>query len=79
MYVLKENESIVKRKVEFNPFSPVDLVEPLVIRANVGDEVEILFENQLPFDAGMHIHNAEYDVLTSDGAFVLVKSRYNNS
>jgi len=70
MYVLKENESIVKRKVELNPFSPVDLVEPLVIRANVGDEVEILFENQLPFDAGMHIHNAEYDVFTSDGAFV---------
>lgn len=70
MYILKENEKIIKKKVELNPFTPVDLVEPLVIRANEGDEIEIHFENQLPFNAGMHIQNAEYDVLTSDGAFV---------
>ena len=70
MYVLKENEDIVKKKVELNPFSTVDLVEPLVIRANVGDTIEILFENQLPFNTGIHIQNAEYDVMTSDGAFV---------
>lgn len=70
MYVLKENESLVKKQVELNPYSTVDLVEPLVIRANVGDEIEVLFENQLPFNTGMHIQNAEYDVFTSDGAFV---------
>jgi len=70
MYVLKENESLVKKQVEKNPYTPVDLVEPLVIRACVGDEIEILFENQLPFNTGMHIQNAEYDVLTADGAFV---------
>ena len=70
MYVLKENEEIVKKKVELNPFMPVDLVEPLVIRANEGDEIEVLFENQLCFNAGIHIQNAEYDVFTSDGAFV---------
>ena len=70
MYVLKENESIIKKKVENNPFSTVDEVEPLVIRANVGDEIEVLFENQLPFNTGIHIQNAEYDVMTSDGAFV---------
>lgn len=70
MYVLKENESIIKKKVESNPFSTVDEVEPLVIRANVGDEIEVLFENQLPFNTGIHIQNAEYDVMTSDGAFV---------
>ena len=70
IYVLKENESLVKKKVELNPYTPVDLVEPLVIRANVGDEIEILFENKLPFNTSMHIQNAEYDVLTSDGAFV---------
>ncbi|RHW37626.1 copper oxidase [Lysinibacillus yapensis] len=70
MYVLKENEDVVKEKVKLNPFSTVDLVEPLVIRANVGDEIEVLFENQLPFNTGMHIQNAEYDVFTSDGAFV---------
>ncbi len=77
MYVLKENESIIKKKVENNPFSTVDEVEPLVIRANVGDEIEVLFENQLPFNTGIHIQNAEYDVMTSDGAFVGLNQRYN--
>ncbi|TSI06690.1 multicopper oxidase domain-containing protein [Lysinibacillus sp. BW-2-10] len=70
MYVLKENESRIKKKVELNPFSTVDEVEPLVIRANVGDEIEVLFENQLPFNTGIHIQSVEYDVMTSDGAFV---------
>ena len=70
MYVLKENEELVKTLVDKNPYTPVDLVEPLVIRACVGDEVEILFENQLPFNTGMHIQRAEYDVMTADGSFV---------
>ncbi|WP_246938570.1 multicopper oxidase domain-containing protein [Bacillus pinisoli] len=70
MYVLKENESKVRELVKKNPFTPVDLVQPLVIRANEGDVVEILFENKLPFNASMHFQEAEYDVLTSDGANV---------
>ena len=70
IYVLKENEHKVKSLVKRNPFSVVDLVQPLVIRANEGDEVEVLFENQLPFHTSMHFQEAEYDVLTSDGANV---------
>lgn len=70
MYVLKENEDCVRTLVAKHPFSPVDLVQPLVIRGNVGDHIEILFENQLSFPVSMHIQNAEYDVFTSDGAFV---------
>ncbi|MCA1031112.1 multicopper oxidase domain-containing protein [Bacillus timonensis] len=70
MYVLKENEEKVKKLVKKNPFTPVDLVQPLVIRANDGDVVEILFENKVPFHAGMHFQEADYDVLTSDGANV---------
>ncbi|MCP8616006.1 multicopper oxidase domain-containing protein [Salirhabdus salicampi] len=70
MYVLKENEQKVKELVRKNPFTPVDLVEPLVIRANVGDEVEILFENKLHVPASMHFQEADYDVMTSDGANV---------
>lgn len=70
MYVLKENEASVKRQVASNPFSPVDLVQPLTIRANVGDDIEIIFENQLPFATSMHIQRAEYNVQDSDGAFV---------
>lgn len=70
MYVLKENENIVKECVTQNLFMPVELVEPLTIRANVGDDIEVLFENQLPFATSMHIQRAEYDVQTSDGAYV---------
>lgn len=70
MYVLKENEQIIKRLVKEHPFTPIDLVQPLTIRANVEDEIEICFENQLPFATSMQIQRAEYDVETSDGAFV---------
>ncbi|MBB6449218.1 hypothetical protein HNR44_001167 [Geomicrobium halophilum] len=70
MYVLKENEKTVKEQVACHPFTPVDLVQPLIIRANAGDDIEVLFENQLPFDTSMHIQQAEYNVQTSDGAFV---------
>ncbi|MGD6843793.1 multicopper oxidase domain-containing protein [Bacillus infantis] len=70
MYILKENEQKVKQLVRKNPFSPVDLVQPLTIRANEGDEVEVLFENQLPEPAGIHFQEADYNVLTSDGANV---------
>lgn len=68
IYVLKENEQKVKELVKKNPFTPVDLIEPLTIRANEGDTVEILFENQLNFAAGMHFQEIDYNVLTSDGA-----------
>ncbi|WP_409305804.1 copper oxidase [Peribacillus sp. SCS-155] len=70
MYVLKENEQKVKDLIRKNPFTPVELVQPLTIRANEGDIVEILFENQLPFAAGMHFQEADYDVKISDGANV---------
>lgn len=69
MYVLKENEKRVKHEVKLNPFTSVDLVQPLTIRANVGDDIEILFENRLPFNTSLHIQRAVYDVQTSDGAF----------
>ncbi|MBA2176082.1 multicopper oxidase domain-containing protein [Halobacillus locisalis] len=70
MYVLKENESKVRELVRKNPFTPVDLVQPLVIRANEGDEVEILFENKVHFNTGMHFQDVSYDVQEADGAAV---------
>ncbi|KGA96589.1 multicopper oxidase [Alkalihalobacillus alcalophilus ATCC 27647 = CGMCC 1.3604] len=70
MYVLKENEEIVKERVKCNPFMPEELVQPLTIRANAGDLIEILFENKLDFATSMHIQRADYDVQTSDGSFV---------
>lgn len=70
MYVLKENEQKVKELVKKNPFSTVDLVQPLVIRANEGETVEILLENKLTFNIGMHFQQAEYEVDQADGANV---------
>ncbi|QUW23521.1 multicopper oxidase domain-containing protein [Sporosarcina sp. Marseille-Q4063] len=70
IFVLKENEQKVKKMVEKNPFSPVDLVQPLIIRANEGDTVEILLENQLSFHVGLHFQQAEYDVRNADGVNV---------
>lgn len=70
MYVLKQNEARVRALVRANPLTPVSLVQPLVIRANAGECVEILFENKLPFNAGMTPHDLAYDVTTSDGAAV---------
>jgi hypothetical protein len=70
MFVLKENERRVRDEVARHPFSTVELVQPLTLRANVGDVVEILFENQLDHAASMHFQEAQYDVLAADGAHV---------
>ena len=68
MYVLKQNEDKVRKQIAKNPFTTVDLVQPLIIRANAGDEIEVLFENKLDFPASLHIQDVDYDVMTSDGA-----------
>lgn len=70
MYVLKENEKELKKAVEENPLTPVDLVQPLVIRANVGDLIVVNFENELDRHASIHIQGVKYDVFDSDGAAV---------
>ncbi|WP_026485682.1 multicopper oxidase domain-containing protein [Caldanaerobius polysaccharolyticus] len=70
MYVLAENEQLVRRLVEENPGKPVDLVQPLVIRVNQGDTVEIHFTNKLDFPASINVKGLSYSVLDSDGAFV---------
>ena len=70
MYVLKENEEDLKKAVADNPYMPVDLVQPLVIRANLGDVIIVDFENKLNRRASIHIQDVQYDVLDSDGAAV---------
>jgi FtsP/CotA-like multicopper oxidase with cupredoxin domain len=44
---------------EGEPFQPSPLVQPLVLRAHVGDCVEITLENKLPNPASIHVHNAQ--------------------
>ena len=70
MYVLKENEEAVKKAVAENPLTPVNIVQPLVIRANLGDLIIVKFENKLRRRASIHIQDVAYDVLRSDGASI---------
>ncbi|MCP8615273.1 multicopper oxidase domain-containing protein [Salirhabdus salicampi] len=70
IFTLKENVDKIKQLVKQNPHTPIELVQPLTIRANVGDEVVIYFENQLNEYASMHFQDVEYDVVKTDGAFV---------
>jgi FtsP/CotA-like multicopper oxidase with cupredoxin domain len=67
LYVLEEDEDAVRALVDANPFTPVDAVRPLVIRANAGDCIEVKFKNKLDFPASIHIQGVQYDVIKSNG------------
>lgn len=67
MYALAEDVPPIFEQVAANPFTPVELVRPLVVRANAGDCVKVRFENHLPFPASIHIQGVDYDVETADG------------
>lgn len=74
MYVLKQDaERIQKRARECFALpvpQPYEEVRPLVIRANLGDTIQINFENKLDRRASIHVQGLSYNVLTSDGANV---------
>lgn len=74
IYVLKKDAQRIQQKAR-GSFSlstpqPYKEVQPLVIRANAGDEIRINFYNKLNRNASMHVQGMRYDVLTSDGANV---------
>ena len=74
LYVLKQDSERIQREAR-NRFElpipqPYEEVCPLVIRANVGDTVQINFENKLDRRASIHVQGLSYNVLTSDGANV---------
>lgn len=70
MYVLRENENTLSEEVKKNPFTPVDIVQPLVIRGILWDIFIIDFENKLDRPASIHIQDVDYNVLSSDGASI---------
>ena len=70
MYVLEENEKLVKELVCKCTDTYINLVQPLVIRANLGDIVEIKFTNKLCFPASMSVAGLSYDIMKSDGSEV---------
>lgn len=52
---------------------PYKEVQPLVIRANLGDTVKVRFQNSLDRRLSIHVQGLSYDVNTSDGASVTEK------
>lgn len=74
LYVLKEDSQRIQQKARENfaltPPQPYKEVQPLVIRANVGDEIRVNFTNKLNRYASIHVQGLKFDVLTSDGANV---------
>lgn len=74
MYVLAQDSERIQRRARENfalsPPQPYEEVRPLVIRANVGDEVKINFRNRLDRRASIHVQGLRYNVLNSDGADV---------
>lgn len=74
MYVLKQDSERIQRKArelfDLPTPQPYEEVRPLVIRANVGDTVQINFENKIGRRVSIHVQGLSYNVLTSDGANV---------
>lgn len=74
MYVLKKDSERIQREARerfsLNPPQPYKEVQPLVIRANKGDEIQVNFYNKLDRRTSIHVQGLKYNVLTSDGAEV---------
>ncbi|MGN0334804.1 MAG: multicopper oxidase domain-containing protein [Lachnospiraceae bacterium] len=74
LYVLKKDADRIRRAAEENfrmtPPQPAKEVQPLVIRANVGDRIEISFTHSLNRPLSIHVQGLRYDVQTSDGTSV---------
>lgn len=74
LYVLKKDAARIRkealRNFAKNPPQPYKEVQPLVIRANVGDKIQIAFSHSLNRALSIHVQGLRYEVQTSDGASV---------
>ncbi|HET8793474.1 MAG TPA: multicopper oxidase domain-containing protein, partial [Nitrososphaeraceae archaeon] len=71
MYVLEEDKDKVLQKVAHNPHKNVPEVQPLAIRTNIGQCVEIKFTNDLSKEyASIHPSGVGVDPNKDDGTFV---------
>lgn len=72
--VLKKDSERIQREAKerfsMNPPQPYKEFQPLVIRANEGDEIQVNFYNKLDRRTSIHVQGLKYNVLTSDGAEV---------
>ena len=74
LYVLKKDAKRIREGALKNFYQevpkPYEEVKPLVLRANVGDTVEISFSHSLDRALSIHVQGLDYNVQTSDGAEV---------
>ncbi|WP_336024361.1 multicopper oxidase domain-containing protein [Halobellus salinisoli] len=71
MYVLEENiEAVRAAEGSYEEPADVSVIEPLVLRANHGDILNIEFVNDLDRPASIHPTGLPYDLNTSDGMAV---------
>lgn len=74
LYVLAKDAQRIKEGAlkNFNQEipQPYEEVQPLVIRANLGDEIRVHFKHSLNRNLSIHVQGLAYDVRTSDGSFV---------
>lgn len=74
LYVLQKDARRIKEGALENFHKPVpqpyEEVRPLVIRVNLGDEVQVHFRHSLKRRLSIHVQGLSYDVQTSDGANV---------
>lgn len=74
LYVLKKDANRIRegalRNFSLEVPQPYKEVKPLVIRANVGEQVVISFSHSLNRSLSIHVLGMDYNVQTSDGANV---------
>lgn len=74
LYVLKKDAERIRegaiRNFSMEIPQPYEEVQPLVIRANLGDKIIVRFTHSLKRALSIHVEGLDYDVQTSDGANV---------
>ena len=70
IYALKEDVDKIRKSIAENPGKPSKEIQPLTIRANKGDCIEVIFSNTLKEKASIHIEGVSYDMKSSDGTVV---------
>ena len=67
IYALSEDVDKIRAAIAENPGKPVKEIQPLALRANKGDCIQVTFNNQLSEKTSIHIEGVGYDVRGSDG------------
>lgn len=71
LYVLEQDSRMIQEEAlsrfQQTPPQPYEEVQPLVLRANLGDTIKICFRNRLNRRLSIHVQGLAYDVAASDG------------